>query len=96
MLVLKNLTDHASEFGTEGLTDANCTTEIESRVEKMILLNRSTMYNTLIKSLKQGLQNYVLGPSCNSKVDEIQNWTNNNAKSMNILKLAVDWKPKDT
>ena len=45
-------------------------------------------------NLKARLQNYVFNP--NRSRNSSKQWTNNNAESINILKLSTCWRPKST
>lgn len=83
-------------FGEEGITDANCTVDFQSRSEdlKAFLNDQFPRFESYFeKNLKGRIQQYVVEPCMNDP--EKRNWTNNNAESINnILKLAVDWKPQ--
>ena len=85
-------------FGTDGITDANCTIDFESKSNelKMSLEEKYSKFNSYFeKNLKTRLKEYVFDP-CRQDNGK-RNWTNNNAESLNnILKLAVDWKPQCT
>ena len=83
-------------FGEDGITDANCTIDFETRTEELqqSMEGKYPRFQTYFeKQLKTRLKHYVVDPCI---VDSSKrNWTNNNAESLNnILKLAVDWKPQ--
>lgn len=85
-------------FGTGGIIGANSTIDFETRsgdLKSIVEENYPVFDKYFDKNLKQRLHNYVFEPC--RKDDDVKNWTNNNAESMNnILKIAVDWKPKAT
>ena len=83
-------------FGAQGITDANCTVDFETKSEnlKTFLDEKHQRFEQYFsKHLKDRLQQYVVEP-CMVEPTK-RNWTNNNAESINnILKLSVDWKPQ--
>ena len=84
-------------FGQEGLANSESEAEFQERSQEIVHYSeqnvpRFTAYlqNRLIPLIKK----YVFLPR--QKNPTVRNWTNNNAESVNhILKLDLDWKPRN-
>ena len=74
----------AKIFDAEGITDANCTVDFESRSEdlKLFMEDKYPRFDRYFdKHLKDKLHQYVVEPC---RIDPgKRNWTNNNAESIN-------------
>ena len=85
-------------FDTDGITNANCTIDFESKSNelKMSLEEKYSKFDSYFEKIyKARIKEYDFVPrrQDNGK----RNWTNNNVASIkNILKLAVDCKPQCT